>query len=79
MRVRYSIHGAALRIKELPHSVSNEWLYHTFSQFGEVERAIHIVDEKGRATGEGIVEFERKPAANEALAWIRDKVFLIAA
>ncbi|CAJ0953238.1 unnamed protein product, partial [Mesorhabditis belari] len=79
VRVRYSIHGAALRIKELPQSVSNEWLYHTFSQFGEVERAIHIVDEKGRATGEGIVEFERKPAANEALAWVRDKVFLIAA
>lgn len=54
-------------------------LYLTFSQFGEVERAVHIVDEKGKPTGEGIVEFERKNAAQEALSAIRDRVFLMTA
>ncbi|MFH4978045.1 hypothetical protein AB6A40_004754 [Gnathostoma spinigerum] len=79
VRVRFAVHGAALRVKELSPAVSNEMLYHAFSAFGEVERAVHIVDEKGRPTGEGIVEFERKPAANEALHQIRDKVFLMTA
>lgn len=54
-------------------------LYHAFSHFGEVERAVHIVDEKGRPTGEGIVEFERKGNCNEAMAAIREKVFLLTA
>jgi hypothetical protein len=63
MRVRFAAHGAAIRVKELPHAVSNEMLHLTFSAFGDVERAVHIVDEKGRPTGEGIVEFERKTAA----------------
>ncbi|CAJ0569884.1 unnamed protein product, partial [Mesorhabditis spiculigera] len=79
LRVRFAMHGAAVRVKELSHTVSNEMLYNVFSNFGEVERAIHVVDEKGRPTGEGIIEFERKPAANEAIAQIRDKVFLITA
>ncbi|PAV83281.1 hypothetical protein WR25_19825 [Diploscapter pachys] len=52
-------------------------LYHAFSHFGEVERAVHIVDEKGRPTGEGIVEFERKNNCAEAIAAIREKVFLL--
>ncbi|MCP9257185.1 Pspk protein [Dirofilaria immitis] len=73
VRVRFAVHGAALRVKELSPTVSNEMLYHAFSAFGEVERAVHIVDEKGKPTGEGIVEFERKPSANEALHQIREK------
>ncbi|KAK0416904.1 hypothetical protein QR680_012744 [Steinernema hermaphroditum] len=79
VRVRFAVHGAALKIKELPTSVSNEMLYHAFSAFGEVERAVHIVDEKGKPTGEGIVEFERKPSAQEALNQIRERVFLMTA
>uniref|UniRef100_A0A1I7Y1B3 Paraspeckle component 1 n=2 Tax=Steinernema glaseri TaxID=37863 RepID=A0A1I7Y1B3_9BILA len=79
VRVRFAVHGAALKVKELPTSVSNEMLYHAFSAFGEVERAVHIVDEKGKPTGEGIVEFERKPSAQEALNQIRERVFLMTA
>lgn len=45
--------------------------------FGEVERAVHIVDEKGRPTGEGIVEFERKPAAAEAVKACKENVMLL--
>ncbi|KJH41559.1 hypothetical protein DICVIV_12466 [Dictyocaulus viviparus] len=79
VRVRFAVHGAALRVKELSPTVSNEMLYHAFSHFGEVERAVHIVDEKGRPTGEGIVEFERKPSCNEAISAIKEKVFLLTA
>lgn len=79
VRVRFAVHGAALRVKELSPTVSNEMLYHAFSHFGEVERAVHIVDEKGRPTGEGIVEFERKPSCNEAIGAIKEKVFLLTA
>ncbi|CAI4230776.1 unnamed protein product [Auanema sp. JU1783] len=79
IRVRFAVHGAALRIKELSSTVSNEMLYHAFARFGDVERAIHIVDEKGRPTGEGIVEFERKGPCQEALQSIREKVFILTA
>ena len=77
VRVRFAVHGAALRVKELSATVSNEMLYHAFAHFGDVERAVHIVDEKGRPTGEGIVEFERKPSANEAITAVKDGVFLL--
>ncbi|CAJ0600513.1 unnamed protein product [Cylicocyclus nassatus] len=79
VRVRFAVHGAALRVKELSPTVSNEMLFHAFSHFGDVERAVHIVDEKGRPTGEGIVEFERKPSCNEAMTAIKEKVFLLTA
>ncbi|CAD5230434.1 unnamed protein product [Bursaphelenchus xylophilus] len=79
LRVRFAVHGAALRVKELSACVSNEMLYHTFSVFGEVERAIHIVDERGKPTGEGIIEFERKSSAQEALKNIEERVFIMSA
>jgi RNA recognition motif-containing protein len=79
IRVRFAVHGASVRVKELSATVSNEMLYHAFSVFGEVERAVHIVDEKGRPTGEGIVEFERKPSANDAIQQTKDNIFLLTA
>lgn len=43
-------------------------LYHqAFSQFGPVERAIVVTDDRGRPTGRGIVEFANKVAARKAL------------
>ncbi|XP_033107015.1 paraspeckle component 1-like [Anneissia japonica] len=77
LRVRFATHGAALKVKHLPPLVSNELLEHAFSQFGIVERAVVIVDDRGKATGEGIVEFARKPGAQNALAKIKDGVFLL--
>lgn len=38
-----------------------------FSQFGPVERAIAVTDDRGRPTGRGIVEFASKVAARKAL------------
>lgn len=46
-------------------------------QFGDVERAVVVVDDRGRSTGEGIVEFARKPGAQQALKRINDGVFLM--
>ena len=75
----FSVHCIILQIKELSPVVSNEMLHMTFSAFGEVERAVVIVDEKGKPTGEGIVEFESKRSAQEAVAQIKDRVFLMTA
>lgn len=77
LRVRFAVHGATIKVKELSPVVSNEMLYHTFSIFGEVERAVHIVDEKGKPTGEAIVEFEKKASAQDALRSIEERVFVV--
>lgn len=67
LRVRFATHSAALSVKNLSPFVSNELLEEAFLQFGMVERAIVIVDDRGRSTGRGIVEFASKPAARKAL------------
>ncbi|XP_033635314.1 paraspeckle component 1-like isoform X2 [Asterias rubens] len=77
LRVRFATHGAALKVKSIPPCVSNELLEQAFSQFGVVERAVVIVDDRGRPTSEGIVEFARKPGAQNALTRIKEGVFLI--
>ena len=79
LRVRFATHGAALRIKFLPAHVSNELLEEAFSNFGPVERAVVIVDDRGKPTGDAIVEFARKPAAMQALGKINDGAFLLGA
>lgn len=38
-----------------------------FSEFGPVERAVVVTDDRGRPTGRGIVEFANKVAARKAL------------
>jgi RNA recognition motif-containing protein len=77
IRVRFASHGAAIRVKNLSPFVSNEYLEQAFSMFGAVERAVVIVDDKGRPTGEGIVEFERKPAATQCLNRCIDNCFIL--
>ncbi|KAL1778140.1 non-POU domain-containing octamer-binding protein [Sigmodon hispidus] len=58
---------ASLTVSNLPQCVSNELLEEAFSVFGQVERAVVIVDDRGRPSGKGIVEFSGKPAARKAL------------
>ncbi|KAM6959203.1 splicing factor, proline- and glutamine-rich [Aplochiton taeniatus] len=77
LRVRFATHSAALSVKNLSPFVSNELLDEAFSQFGVVERAVVIVDDRGRSTGKGIVEFSSKPAARKALDRCNDGVFLL--
>jgi len=77
IRVRFAAHAAALRVKYLSPHVSNEMLSEAFSMFGELERAVIIVDDRGKPSGEGIVEFARKPGAMTALKRINEGVFLM--
>ncbi|CAN9504247.1 unnamed protein product [Ophioblennius macclurei] len=77
LRVRFATHSAALSVKNLSPFVSNELLEEAFSQFGMVERAIVIVDDRGRSTGKGIVEFASRPAARKALERCNEGVFLL--
>ena len=67
LKVRFAPNTTALKVKNLTPWVSNELLEKAFSVFGEIERAVIIVDERGKSTGEGIVEFSRKPCAQMAL------------
>lgn len=75
--MRFASHGAAVRVKNLSPFVSNEYLEQAFSIFGPVERAVVIVDEKGRSTGEGIVEFERKPGALQCINRCSENCFIL--
>ncbi|XP_064408315.1 splicing factor, proline- and glutamine-rich isoform X5 [Latimeria chalumnae] len=77
LRVRFATHAAALSIRNLSPYVSNELLEEAFSMFGQVERAVVIVDDRGRSTGRGIVEFATKPAARKALDRCTEGVFLM--
>ncbi|KAG8553955.1 hypothetical protein GDO81_003616 [Engystomops pustulosus] len=79
LRVRFACHSAALSVRNLPQFVSNELLEEAFCMFGQVERAIVIVDDRGRATGKGIVEFASKPAARKALDRCADGSYLLTA
>jgi len=79
LRVRFATHGAAIKVKELDPYVTNELLEEAFCAFGALERSVVIVDDRGKPTGEGIVEFARKPAAAQALQKINEGVFLLGA
>lgn len=75
--MRFATHGAALKVKNIHGYASNELLENAFQQFGDLERAIVIVDDRGKPTGDGIVEFVRKPGAQQALRRINDGIFLL--
>lgn len=79
LRVRFATHSAALSVKNLSPYVSNELLEEAFSQFGMIERAVVVVDDRGRSTGKGIVEFASRAAAKKALDRCNDGVFLLTA
>lgn len=67
LKVRFSPNSAAIKVKNLNQWVTNELLEYAFQIFGEIERAVVITDERGKPTGEGIVEYARKPGATQAL------------
>lgn len=79
IRVRFATHGAALTVKNLPEFVSNELLEEAFAVFGQIERAVVVVDDRGRPTGKGIVEYTSKPAARKALDKCNDGSYLLTA
>jgi len=77
LRVRFSSHPAALKIKNLAPTITNEFLEKAFSMFGKVERAVVACNEQGRSLCEGVVEFERKNSALQALQRVNSGAFLL--
>lgn len=79
MRVRFAPHQGAVRVSNLGPWVSNELLSIAFSIFGDIERCLVFVDDRGRSKGEGIVEFERKNCALECIRRCKDGCFFLTA
>lgn len=77
LRVRFAPNATIVRVKNLNQYVSNELLYTGFEIFGPIERAIVKVDDRGKPTGEGIVEFTRKSSAMSAVKYCQEKCFFL--
>lgn len=77
IRIRFAPNATTIRVKNLTSFVSNELLYKAFEVFGQIERAVIVVDDRGKTTGEGIVEFARKSGAMTALKYCQDKCFFL--
>lgn len=77
LRVRLAAHAAAIRIKHIPSQVTNELLAYAFRFFGEIERAVVVVDDKGKSTGEGIVEYAKKQSALYAIKKCQQECFML--
>ncbi|KAL3267992.1 hypothetical protein HHI36_007126 [Cryptolaemus montrouzieri] len=77
LRLRFAPGGTAIKVKNLTSHVSNELLYHGFQVFGEIERASILIDDRGKHTGEGVVEFVRKGSALAAVRECREGCFFL--
>ncbi|XP_068755833.1 non-POU domain-containing octamer-binding protein-like isoform X2 [Montipora capricornis] len=77
LRVRFATHASALKVVNLNPMVTNELLHQAFSQFGDVERAVVVCDDRGRSKGYGIVEFSRKNNAQTAVQQVNEGLFLL--
>lgn len=77
LRIRFAQSNACIKVKNLSPFVSNELLTYAFQVFGEVERAYILVDERGKSTGEGIVEFTRKGFALSAMRYCTERCFFL--
>ncbi|XP_039492862.1 protein no-on-transient A [Drosophila santomea] len=79
LRVRFAPNATILRVSNLNQFVSNELLYQSFEVFGPIERAMISVDDRGKHTGEGIVEFSKKSSASACLRLCNEKCFFLTA
>jgi len=77
LRVRFAPLGSTIKVKNLTNYVTNELLELGFSVFGEIERAMVCVDERGNSLKEGIIEFTRKGSALSALRYCADGCFFL--
>lgn len=77
LKVRFAPHQGAIKVLNLGPMVSNELLHRAFSIFGDIERCLVLSDDRGRPKGEGMIEFERKPAALEAIKRCNEGCFFL--
>jgi proline- and glutamine-rich splicing factor len=77
LKVRFAPANVRVKVKNLGPMVSNELLELAFGVFGEIEKALVFVDEKGRSLGEGFVDFTRKNNAQMAHKFCSDKCYFL--
>ncbi|XP_044742881.1 hrp65 protein-like [Chrysoperla carnea] len=77
IKIRFAPNASSIKVKNLTPYVTNELLHTAFSVFGDIERCVVIVDERGKSTCEGIVEFARKPAALCAIRRCTENCFFL--
>lgn len=74
--VRFA-HPASVMVKNLPPFVSDELLYLAFSIFGEIERCLIIIDDRGKSIGKGIVQYIKKSSATAAVSRCSENCYFI--
>jgi len=77
IQVRFATHASAIELHGLDQFASNEIIEQAMSQFGAVERAKIVCDERGKSRGYAIVEFEWKKNAQKVLDRFKDEMFVL--
>lgn len=77
LRVRFAASSCSIKVNNLHSTVSNELLAAAFSQFGEVEFATVITDDRGKSLGYGIVDFGKKAQALAAIERCNNGCFIL--
>ncbi|CAG9855316.1 unnamed protein product [Phyllotreta striolata] len=77
LKIRFAPNSATIKVKNLTSQVTNELLHYAFSVFGEIERATVCVDERGKPTGEAVIDFSRKGSALHAIRKCSDGCFFL--
>ncbi|XP_030754435.1 hrp65 protein-like isoform X2 [Sitophilus oryzae] len=79
LKVKFASCCHTIKVKNLSPAVTNELLFVAFSVFGEIEKAIVLVDERGKSTGEGLIDFVRKNSAYLAVQRCLDRCYYLTA
>ncbi len=77
IKVRFAASNSSVKVSNLHPTISNELLEEAFSQFGDVEKAVVVTDERGKSLGHGIVDFSRKAFAQAAIRRCTDEHYLL--
>ena len=77
IQVRYATHASSIELHGLDEYASNELIYDAMGQFGKVEKANIICDERGKSRGYAIVEFEWKKNAQKVLDRFKNEMFVL--
>jgi len=77
IRVKFANQGTSIEVKNLSPLISNERLYDAFARFGKIERAVVLVDERGKSLERAIIEFDRKNNAARAIQQVNEGCFFL--
>lgn len=77
VKIRFGSISSGVKVKNLTPYVSNELLHKAFSVFGDIESCKVIVDDRGKATGDGEVVFTEKKGATIALKKCQEECYFL--